>query len=64
MKNKLNYIRQKFTVAFIFLCCIYVMLALCSDVFFMYLESSNQKELERDLINRVEWKLDATYKNK
>jgi hypothetical protein len=41
----------------------WVVFALCFQLFFVYLEFSGKHELQRNIVNWIEWRIDGTFKN-
>jgi hypothetical protein len=58
--NKLNEI---IILGFLKLCILWVVSALSFQIFCMYLEFSGQEQRQRDIINKIDWKFDGTFKN-
>jgi hypothetical protein len=52
-----------FISIFICLAFIWVIFALMFQIFFIYLEFSGERELQRNVINWLEWRIDGTFKN-
>jgi hypothetical protein len=48
---------------FISLAFIWIVFALMFQLFFVYLEFSGERELQRNVINWIEWRIDGTFKN-
>ncbi len=42
---------------------VWVISALCFQIFFIYLHFSNQEELAGKISNEIMWKIDGTFKN-
>ena len=42
---------------------VWIAFALCFQLFFVYLEFSGKHELQRNVINWIEWRIDGTFKN-
>ena len=55
--------KDKLAWAFISLVGFWIMFALCFQLFFVYLEFSGKHELQRNIINWIEWRIDGTFKN-
>jgi len=49
--------------AFLVLTGLWIVFALCFQLFFVYLELSGKHELQRNIINWIEWRIDGTFKN-
>ncbi len=49
--------------AFLSLVGVWIAFALCFQLFFVYLEFSGKHELQRNVINWIEWRIDGTFKN-
>ncbi len=56
-------LRDKLAWAFISLVGFWIMFALCFQLFFVYLEFSGKHELQRNIVNWIEWRIDGTFKN-
>jgi len=41
----------------------WIFFAICFQMFFVYLEFSGKDELQRDVVNWIEWRIDGTFKN-
>jgi hypothetical protein len=59
----LNRLSELMVLGFLKLCLLWVVSALCFQVFCVYLEISGQEERQRDMINKIDWKFDGTFKN-
>jgi hypothetical protein len=55
--------KDKLAWAFLSLVGFWVIFALCFQLFFVYLEFSGKHELQRNIINWIEWRIDGTFKN-
>jgi hypothetical protein len=55
--------RDKLVWAFLSLVGLWIIFALCFQLFFVYLEFSGKHELQRDIVNWIEWRIDGTFKN-
>jgi hypothetical protein len=55
--------RDKAAMAFVYLVGVWIAFALCFQLFFVYLEFSGKHELQRDIVNWIEWRIDGTFKN-
>jgi len=42
---------------------VWIAFALSTQVFFLYLEFTNQDERMTNIVNKVEWKIDGAFKN-
>jgi len=42
---------------------VWIAFALCFQLFFVYLDFSGKHELQRNVINWIEWRIDGTFKN-
>jgi hypothetical protein len=42
---------------------VWIVVALSTQVFFIYLEFTNQQDRMRDISNKVTWKIDGRFKN-
>jgi hypothetical protein len=49
--------------AFLVLTGFWIVFALCFQLFFVYLEFSGKHELQRNVVNWIEWRIDGTFKN-
>lgn len=49
-------------LGFVRLCVLWVISALCFQVFCIYLEVTEQDQRQRDMINKIEWKFDGRFK--
>ena len=49
--------------AFFVLVGVWIVFALCFQLFFVYLEFSGKHELQRNVVNWIEWRIDGTFKN-
>jgi hypothetical protein len=54
---------NKLAHAFLVLVGFWIVFALCFQLFFVYLELSGKHELQRNVINWIEWRIDGTFKN-
>ena len=54
---------DKLFAAFLCLVGVWIVFALCFQLFFVYLEFSGKHELQRNLVNWIEWRIDGTFKN-
>ena len=54
---------NKLAHAFLVLVGFWIVFALCFQLFFVYLEFSGKHELQRNIINWIEWRIDGTFKN-
>jgi hypothetical protein len=55
--------KDKLVWAFLSLVGIWIIFALCFQLFFVYLEFSGKHELQRNIVNWIEWRIDGTFKN-
>jgi len=55
--------KDKLVWAFLSLVGLWIIFALCFQLFFVYLEFSGKHELQRDIVNWIEWRIDGTFKN-
>ena len=55
--------RDKALMAFVYLVGAWIVFALCFQLFFVYLHFSGKEELQRDIVNWIEWRIDGTFKN-
>ena len=56
-------IGDKLAMIFISLVGVWIAFALCFQLFFVYLEFSGKHELQRNVVNWIEWRIDGTFKN-
>ena len=56
-------IGDKLFTVFLSLVGIWIAFALCFQLFFVYLEFSGKDELQRNVVNWIEWRIDGTFKN-
>ena len=49
--------------AFLSLVGFWILFAISFQMFFVYLEFSGKSELQRDIVNWIEWRIDGTFKN-
>ena len=54
---------NKLAIAFIYLAGLWIVFALCFQLFFVYLQFSGKEELARNVVNWIEWRIDGTFKN-
>jgi hypothetical protein len=54
---------DKLFMAFLYLVGVWILFALCFQMFFVYLEFSGKHELQRNIVNWIEWRIDGTFKN-
>jgi hypothetical protein len=55
--------KDKLAWAFLSLVGLWIIFALCFQLFFVYLEFSGKHELQRNIVNWIEWRIDGTFKN-
>jgi hypothetical protein len=48
---------------FLTLAGLWIVFALCFQLFFVYLQFSGKEEMARDITNWIEWRIDGTFKN-
>jgi len=56
-------LKERVFQAFLCLAGLWIVFALCFQLFFVYLEFSGKDELQRDIVNWIEWRIDGTFKN-
>ena len=56
-------IGDKLFTVFLSLVGVWIAFALCFQLFFVYLEFSGKDELQRNIVNWIEWRIDGTFKN-
>ena len=54
---------DKLFAAFLSFVGLWIVFALCFQLFFVYLEFSGKHELQRNIVNWIEWRIDGTFKN-
>lgn len=54
---------DKLAWVFLSLVGIWIIFAICFQLFFVYLEFSGKHELQRNIVNWIEWRIDGTFKN-
>ena len=59
----INKLSDALMLGFVKLCVIWTITALSFQIFCIYLEVSGQEQRQRDMINKLEWKFDGTFKN-
>jgi hypothetical protein len=59
----LNKLSETIMFGFVKLVCLWVVSALCFEIFFVYLQATGQEQRERNIVNKIEWKFDGTFKN-
>jgi len=55
--------KDKLAGFFLSLVGFWIIFAICFQMFFVYLEFSGKHELQRDIVNWIEWRIDGTFKN-
>ena len=55
--------KDKLAWVFLSLVAVWIIFAICFQMFFVYLEFSGKDELQRDIVNWIEWRIDGTFKN-
>ena len=55
--------KDKLAWVFLSLVGVWIVFALCFQLFFVYLEFSGKHELQRNIVNWIEWRIDGTFKN-
>ena len=55
--------KDKLAWAFLSLVGLWIIFAICFQMFFIYLEFSGKHELQRNIVNWIEWRIDGTFKN-
>jgi len=55
--------KDKLAWVFLSLVGFWIIFAICFQMFFVYLEFSGKHELQRNIINWIEWRIDGTFKN-
>jgi hypothetical protein len=55
--------KDKLAWAFLSLVAVWIVFAICFQMFFVYLEFSGKHELQRNIVNWIEWRIDGTFKN-
>ena len=55
--------KDKLAWLFLSLVGFWIIFAICFQMFFVYLEFSGKHELQRNIVNWIEWRIDGTFKN-
>ena len=55
--------KDKLAWAFLSLVGLWIIFAISFQMFFVYLEFSGKHELQRNIVNWIEWRIDGTFKN-
>jgi hypothetical protein len=55
--------KDKLAWFFLSLVGFWIIFAICFQMFFVYLEFSGKHELQRNIVNWIEWRIDGTFKN-
>jgi hypothetical protein len=55
--------KDKLASFFLSLVAVWIIFAICFQMFFVYLEFSGKDELQRNIVNWIEWRIDGTFKN-
>ena len=55
--------KDKLAWFFLSLVGVWIIFAICFQMFFVYLEFSGKHELQRNIVNWIEWRIDGTFKN-
>jgi hypothetical protein len=55
--------KDKLASFFLSLVAVWIIFAICFQMFFVYLEFSGKHELQRNIVNWIEWRIDGTFKN-
>jgi len=55
--------KDKLAWVFLSLVGFWIIFAICFQMFFVYLEFSGKHELQRNIVNWIEWRIDGTFKN-
>jgi hypothetical protein len=55
--------KDKLAWFFLSLVGLWIIFAICFQMFFVYLEFSGKHELQRNIVNWIEWRIDGTFKN-
>jgi len=63
MKNRLNTASEFMLLGFVKSATVFVLCALCAQLFFVYLNFTGQDERALRISNAVTWKFDGTFKN-
>jgi len=59
----LNRLGDLIMLGFLKLCCLWVVSILCFEMFLIYLQAPKQEQRQQDMINKIEWKFDGTFKD-
>jgi hypothetical protein len=54
---------DRLALGFLYLVGLWIAFALCFQLFFVYLQLSGKHELQRNIVNWIEWRIDGTFKN-
>lgn len=63
MTKVLNKTSEILFNTFLILSMVWIVSALLVQTFFIYLELTHQEERMRNMVNKVEWKIDGAFKN-
>jgi hypothetical protein len=63
LHSNLDSLKERVFQAFLCLVGLWIVFAICFQLFFVYLEFSGKDELQRDIVNWIEWRIDGTFKN-
>jgi len=63
MKITLNKIGEKLAFAYLILLGVWLVFAISLHLFFFYLDSTNQKDKEQEIVNKIDRKTDAAFRN-
>jgi hypothetical protein len=63
MEISLKKIGEKLFAAYLYLVGLWIVSALCFQLFFVYLMASGQEDRAQRYSNEISWKIDGTFKN-
>jgi hypothetical protein len=61
MKAVLNNIGEKLIFAYITILGVWITFALCFQLFFVYLDVTNQHERAQHIVNQIDWRIDGRF---
>ena len=63
MKEKLEILKTKLFGAYLTLAMVWIFCALGTQIFFVYLQVTEQHQRQQDMANKLMWKIDGTFKD-
>ncbi len=63
MKEKLEILKTKLFGAYLTLGLVWVFCALGTQIFFIYLQVTDQHQRQQDMVNKLTWKIDGAFKD-